>query len=143
VDTLTQLTLHLRLAGGVLVALGVVHAVLPRVLGWGVELAGLSPLNRQVSYVHCGFVGLTCALWGALALSAGPALADPHPVTRALLSGAVVFWGSRLVVQLGLFNPAHARRSGPWLALSVAGTALWSWLTLVWAWALLLQFTAS
>jgi hypothetical protein len=138
-----ELTLHLRLAGAVLVVLGLVHAALPRVLGWGGELAALSALNRQVSYVHCGFVGLTCALWGGLALTAGPELARPHPVTRALLTGAVVFWGSRLVVQLGLFNPAHACRSVPWLVLSVAGTVLWAWLTVVWAWALSLQFTAS
>jgi hypothetical protein len=120
-----------------------VHAALPRALGWATELGGLSLLNRQVSYVHCYFVGLTCALWGLLALTAGAALREPHPVTRGLLVGAVVFWGSRLVVQLGLFNPAHAGTSGRWRAASLAGTALWAYLTAVWGWALVGQFTAA
>jgi hypothetical protein len=140
VAALTDLGLHLHLVGVVLVALGAVHAVLPRALDWGGELAGVSLLHRQVSYVHCFFVGLTCLLWGLLPLSAGDALVEPHPVTRVLLTGAVVFWGARLVVQLGLFNPAHARTSRRWLAASVAGTALWAYLTGVWGWALAGQF---
>ena len=138
--TLTDLHLHLRLVGIVLVGLGVVHAALPRALDWRGELAGLTLLNRQVSYVHCFFIGLTCALWGMLPLTAGPALIEPHPVTRLLLCGAVLFWGARLVVQLGLFNPAHAGSSRNWLAVSVAGTALWAYLAGVWAWALATQF---
>jgi hypothetical protein len=140
---LTRLPLHLQLVGVLLVGLGAVHAVLPRALGWTAELRGLSPLTRQVSYVHCYFVGLTCALWGLLPLTAGAALCEPHPVTRTLLAGAVLFWGSRLVVQVGLFNPGHARSSPRWLAVSVAGTALWTYLTVVWGWALAGQFTAS
>jgi hypothetical protein len=139
---LTQLTTHLHLVGVILVALGAVHAGLPRALGWSGELTGLSPLNRQVSYVHCWFVGLTCLLWGLLPLTAGPALTEPHPVTRVLLAGAVLFWGARLVIQLGVFNPAHALASARWLAVSLAGTALWAYLTGVWAWALAGQLTA-
>ena len=136
----TDLVLHLRLVGLVLVALGAVHVALPRALDWSRDLAPLSPLNRQVSYVHTFFVGLTCVLWGMLPLTAGDALVEPHPVTRVLLVGAVVFWGARLAVQVGLFNPAHARSSRPWLAASVAGTALWAYLTGVWGWALAGQF---
>jgi hypothetical protein len=140
VAAVTDLGLHLHLAGVVLVTLGAVHVGLPRMLGWSHDLAPLSPLNRQVSYVHTFFVGLTCALWGLLPLTAGDALVERHPVTRMLLVGAVVFWGARLAVQLGLFNPAHARRSHRWLAASVGGTVLWAYLTGVWGWALVGQF---
>jgi hypothetical protein len=59
-------------------------------------------------------------------------------VTRIVLTGAVIFWASRLVIQLLVFN-RHARKSVAWCALSVAGTCLWGYLTLVWCCALAVQ----
>jgi hypothetical protein len=129
---------NLTVAGAILVGLGVLHIALPAVLGWHRELAGASPLNREVSYVHCFFIGLACVLWGLLPLSAGRTLLEPAPVTRLVLVGAVAFWASRLVIQLVVFN-RHARRSFAWLALCAAGTVLWLYLTAVWTWTLLAQ----
>jgi hypothetical protein len=130
--------LNLTVAGALLVGLGVLHIALPAVLGWHRELAGVSPLNREVSYVHCFFIGLACVLWGLLPLTAGRLLLQPGPVTRLVLIGAVVFWASRLVIQLAVFN-RHARQSAAWLALSTAGTLLWLYLTAVWTWTLAAQ----
>jgi hypothetical protein len=135
---LPPLTTQLAATGAVLVVLGVVHLVLPRALGWRGQLAALSGLNREVTYVHCYFIGLSCVLWGLLPLVSGPALLTPDPVTRAVLVGAVLFWGSRLVVQVGVFN-RHARESASWCALSIAGTALWLYITGVWVAALAAQ----
>jgi hypothetical protein len=135
---LTDVATHLTLVGPILLVLGLVHVALPRVLAWQHELSGASLLNRQVSYVHCYFIGLVCVLWGLLPLVAGPDLLRPHPVTRLVLVGAVGFWGSRLVIQLGVFN-RHARRSRAWCAVSLAGTALWAYLTAVWSCALATQ----
>lgn len=135
---LTELSTHLTLAGLILLGLGVVHVGLPRVLHWEHELAGASLLNRQVSYVHCFFIGMVCTLWGLLPLTAGAALLRPDPVTRVVLVGAVGFWGSRLVIQLAVFN-GHARRSRAWCVVSLAGTGLWTYLTAVWACALATQ----
>ncbi|HUA28931.1 MAG TPA: hypothetical protein VMC03_08590 [Streptosporangiaceae bacterium] len=132
------LTLNLTAAGTVLVGLGVLHLALPAVLGWRRELAGSSALNREVSYVHCFFIGLACVLWGLLPLTAGRLLLQPGPVTRIVLIGAVTFWASRLVIQLVVFN-RHARKSAAWLALCTAGTVLWFYLTAVWTWTLLAQ----
>jgi hypothetical protein len=132
------LTLNLAVTGALLVGLGVLHIALPAVLGWHSELTGLSPLNREVSYVHCFFIGLACVLWGLLPLTAGHLLVQPGPVTRLVLTGAVAFWASRLVIQLVVFN-RHARQSVAWLALCVAGTVLWLYLTAVWTWTLLAQ----
>jgi hypothetical protein len=129
---------NLTVAGVLLVGLGVLHIALPAVLGWRRELAGASPINREVSYVHCYFVGLACVLWGLLPLTAGSLLVQPGPVTRLVLISAVTFWASRLVIQLVVFN-RHARQSAAWLALSTAGTILWLYLTAVWTWALLAQ----
>lgn len=133
------LSTHLVVVGTVTLALGVVHLALPGTLGWQHDLAAASKLNREVSYVHCYFIGLACVLWGLLPLTAGTALTEPHPVTRLVLLGAVVFWASRLVMQLAVFN-RHARSSRSWLVVSVAGTALWIYLVAVWSWALVAQW---
>ena len=133
---MSLLALNLTVTGVLLVGLGVLHIALPAVLGWHRELAGASPVNREVSYVHCYFIGLACVLWGLLPLTAGSLLAQPGPITRLVLIGAVIFWASRLVSQLAVFN-RHARQSVAWLALSTAGTILWLYLTAVWTWTLL------
>lgn len=135
---MTELSLHLTVVGVLLLGLAVVHVGLPRLLAWDHDLANMTPLNREVSYVHCYFVGLACLLWGLLPLTAGDALQEPDPVTRLVLLGAVGFWGSRLVIQVAVFN-RHARDSATWRALSIAGTGLWAYLTLVWVWALTTQ----
>jgi hypothetical protein len=132
------LALNLTVAGVLLVGLGALHGALPAVLGWHRELAGASPLHREVSYVHCFFIGLACVLWGLLPLTAGSQLLRPSPVTRLVLIGAVAFWASRLIIQLAVFN-RHARTSVAWLALSTAATTLWLYLTAVWTWALIAQ----
>ncbi len=135
---LSLLTLNLTVAGALLVGLGALHIALPTLLGWHRELAGASRLNREVSYVHCFFIGLACVLWGLLPLTAGSQLLQPSPVTRLVLIGAVTFWASRLIIQLAVFN-RHARTSAAWLALSTAGTILWLYLTAVWTCTLIAQ----
>jgi hypothetical protein len=126
------------IAGVLLLGLAALHVALPWALQWRGELAGASSLNREVSYVHCFFIGLACLLWGLLPLTAGQSLLEPSPVTRLVLIGAVVFWASRLVIQLLVFN-RHARESMPWCAVSIIGTGLWLYLTVVWSWALMAQ----
>jgi len=132
------MTLNLTIAGVLLVALGALHIALPTVLGWHRELAGASRLNREVSYVHCYFIGLACLLWGLLPLTAASQLLQPGPVTRPVLIGAVIFWASRLIIQLAVFN-RHARRSAAWLVLCTSGTVLWLYLTAVWTCTLIAQ----
>jgi hypothetical protein len=135
---MNYLPLNLTIAGMLLLGLGILHIALPGVLQWNRELAGASPLNREVSYVHCFFIGLACLLWGLLPLTAGRSLLQPSPVARLVLIGAVVFWASRLAIQLLVFN-RHARESPSWCALSIVGTGLWLYLTAVWTLALITQ----
>ncbi|MFI4982790.1 MAG: hypothetical protein ACHQIO_20760, partial [Nevskiales bacterium] len=76
---MNYLPLNLTIAGVLLLGLGILHVALPVVLQWNRELAGASPLNREVSYVHCFFIGLACLLWGLLPLTAGRSLLQPSP----------------------------------------------------------------
>ncbi len=111
-------------------SLGVLHAALPVLLRWNRELAAASMINREVSYVHCFFIGLACALPGPAAPDR-LAAAHPKPGHPPRTTGAVIFWACRLVMQLAVFNH-HARESATWCALSIAGTAFWFYLTAVW-----------
>ena len=86
---MTYLELNLTITGVLLVSLGVLHVALPALLRWNRDLAAASLINREVSYVHCFFIGLACALWGLLPLTAWPLL-TPSPVTRLVLTGAVI-----------------------------------------------------
>jgi hypothetical protein len=135
---MTYLELNLTIAGALLVGLGALHAVLPLILRWDRELAAASRINREVSYVHCFFIGLACVLWGLLPLTAGRLLLTPGPVTHLVLTGAIIFWACRLVIQLVVFNH-HARESATWRTLSIVGTALSVYLTAIWTWALFAQ----
>jgi hypothetical protein len=135
---MSVLSVNLTIVGVTTMGLGLLHIALPHGLRWRRELAGATTLNREVSYVHCFFIGLACLLWGLLPLTAGRTLLEPNPVTRLVLIGAVTFWSSRFIIQLVVFNH-HARESPAWRTLSFAGTALWLYLAVVWAWALATQ----
>ena len=87
-------------------------------------------MNPGIAYALGAYL-----LWGLLPLTAGQSLLEPSPVTRLVLTGAVIFWASRLVIQLLVFN-RHARESPSWRALSIAGTGFWLYLTAVWSLAL-------
>lgn len=82
---LFSLTGQLRLIGLALIVMGLVHTVLPRVLGWPGDLRASSLLTRQVSYAHLVFIALTCALLGTLPLAFAPDLLTGAPLPTFLL----------------------------------------------------------
>ncbi|MDH6109432.1 hypothetical protein P3T36_000203 [Kitasatospora sp. MAP12-15] len=134
---LLTLDTQLRLVGAALVGMGAFHAVLPRLVDWPADLARSSLLTRQVSYVHLFFIALTCVLLGLLPLFLAPALLAGTPLGTALLAGQTLFWGTRWLFEFAVFSPRIWRgdrfRTAGHLALSV----LWTWVTAVFATALL------
>ena len=130
---LLALTWQLRLVGLALVGMGLLHAVLPRVLGWPGDLRGSSLLTRQVSYAHLFFIGLTCVLLGVLPRAFAPELLSGAPLPTVVLCGQTLFWGLRWVMQFAYFSPGlwrgHRLRTAGHVALSV----LWTWVTGVFA----------
>jgi hypothetical protein len=136
VSLLSDLPLQLRLAGALLLCVGASHVVLPRAMGWKAELQAVSLMTRQVSYVHTYFIGLMCALFGLAATCLPHDLLARDPLAAPLLAAAVVVWGSRLVVQLFVFDAALWRGRAFTVAGHVAFVALWTYQTLVFSWAL-------
>lgn len=131
-----DVAVHLRIAGTLLLGVAAAHLVLPRALGWSTELKGVSLTTRQVSYVHTYFIGLLCGLFGLAATMLAHDLLVPDRLATAVLIGALAVWGSRLLVQLCVFDPVLWRGSTLTVLGHVAFVVLWSYETSVFAWAL-------
>ncbi|MGW6984041.1 hypothetical protein ACWGE1_32145 [Streptomyces sp. NPDC054932] len=136
-NDLLTLEAQLRLVGLALTAMGAFHIVLPRLVGWPTDLAATSLLTRQVSYAHLFFIGLTCVLFGLLPLCYAPVLLARTSLGTALLAGQTLFWGIRWGFQFLYFSPALWRGDRFRTAGHVALSLLWTWVTAVFACALL------
>ena len=136
--TSTTLTNLLIFAGvchfGILLA----SALVPRVLDWRRELAQVSPLSRHVVWTHGVFIVLTIIAFGLITVANAPVLAAGSALARWFCSFVAVFWLSRLVVQLFLFD-ARPYLKTPLLTLGYHGlTVVFAYLGTVYAWAALL-----
>jgi len=89
---------QLRIIGGMLVLLALLHAGFPRYFNWPNDLRPLSPINRQMMYVHTLFVAFVVLLMGTLCLGFAGELMHTH-LGRVVALGLGVFWLLRLLVQ--------------------------------------------
>jgi hypothetical protein len=137
VPPLSDPAVHLRLVGLLLVADGLAHLVLPWALGWPSGLAHLPLISRQVIYVHTYFIGLACVLFGLLATLAHAELLAGGTLARAVLAGAVVFWGSRLVAQLLVFDASLWRGRRSTVLGHLGFVVMWTYVSVAFAWPLL------
>jgi hypothetical protein len=116
----------LRIAGGGLLLLAVLHLPISRRLRWNEESARMSLLNASVFRVHNLFICLVLVATGL------PCLFDPHVLiepSRAAAWGAwslCAFWSMRLWCQW-LVYPASLWRG------KRLETALHAWCSVVWA----------
>lgn len=131
----TTLTTLLVLAGvchfGILLA----SALVPRVLDWRGELARVSPLSRHVVWTHGVFIVLTIVAFGVITVANAGTLAAGSTLARWFCGFVAVFWLSRLVVQLFLFD-ARPYLKTAFLKLGYHGlTVVFTYLGAVYAWA--------
>jgi hypothetical protein len=71
--------IHLKVAGALLLALGLAHSLFGRYFKWEKELAQVSLLTRQMFLVHCLFISLSVVLIGVCSLFYTNALLDREP----------------------------------------------------------------
>lgn len=98
------LELALRIAGGSLLVLSVLHVALWRTLDWSREAGRMTALNARVFFVHTFFIAFVLFALGALSLVRPDLLSTPSELARLLLAGIVTFWVARLVVQPLVFD---------------------------------------
>ena len=112
-------------------------ALVPRVLDWNRELARVSPLSRHLIWTHGVFIVLTIVAFGAISVANAETLSAGSALARWFCGFVAVFWLSRLVVQLFLFD-ARPYLTNAVLKLGYHGlTAVFAYLGFVYAWAAL------
>lgn len=104
----------------------------PRVLRWKEQLSMLTPLCRQVIWVHGVFVAAMIASFGVMTIAWSDRIAaGREPLLTALMGG---FWLLRLIFQLAYFDPRHWPRGGWVMPARYALTALFTfWATVYFA----------
>jgi hypothetical protein len=137
-----SLAVHLQVAGTALILLALLHSAFPRRFNWREETARLSPLNRQIFFVHSFFIAVTLALFGVLSFVIARSLAAPSAVSRTVLGGFVVFWLLRLLTQLFVYDASLWRGDRFKTAVHVLFAAFWTYLVSVYGTALWIQTAA-
>jgi hypothetical protein len=131
------LRIHIQIVGVLLLALGTAHVFFGRYFGWKQELASLSLLTRQVFIVHCFFIALLLVLLGICSLFYTDTLLAPNALSRVLLVGLVVFWLSRLLVQLFIYDSRIWRGRQFYTAMHIAFSLMWTYFVATYSAALL------
>jgi hypothetical protein len=131
-----MLTTHLQIVGALLMLLGLSHVFFNDYFGWSVELAGVSLLTRKVFFVHTFFIAMTVTMMDLFSLACARLLVEPQPLSRAVLAGMAVFWGSRLVTQFTAYESAIWKGDRFRTGMHVAFSVLWVYVTATYALAL-------
>ena len=126
-----NLEVHLRMAGGLLLARAALHASFPRRFHWDEELPRLSLMNRQMFVVHSFFIALAVGLMGALGLFFADALLEKTRLGKLVLAGLTIFWSARLITQLFVYDSRLWRGNRFHTRVHVAFTCLWLYLIVV------------
>lgn len=131
-----NLDFHLKLAGALLVALGVAHSAFGRYFKWDQQLAALPLLTRQIFLVHCFFISLSVILIGAGTLFFTRALLGSGILSRVVLTGMLVFWIARSIVQFFAYDSAIWRGNRFYTFMHVVFCIFWTYVVLTYGAAL-------
>jgi hypothetical protein len=124
----------LKIAGVILVGLAVLHAFFPTYFKWKDELRTITPLTRQIHYIHTFFIALIVLLNGLLYLTSTTELLTTALGHRISL-GFSVFWACRLFLQFFGYSSSLWRGKLFETAMHVLFSLLWLFLTLVFGFA--------
>ena len=126
---------HLIFVGGVLhFGILIASALVPQVLDWKSTLNQLSPLFRQLVWVHGIFIVLVIIGFGVLSLCFANEIAAGTPLARGISALIAIFWGARLVVQFFVFD-ASAYLTNRFLKVGYHSlTVAFVYLTITYAW---------
>jgi hypothetical protein len=128
--------LHLKIVGAFLITLGLAHSAFGRYFKWKSELAPLSLLTRQIFQVHGFFIALVVGMIGVCSAFFTNALLEAGALSRVVLSGFVIFWLSRLVIQFFVYDPNIWRGRRFYTIMHVAFSTLWVYVVLTYSAAL-------
>ena len=124
----------LRGVGAIQIVVSGANAVLPGKLRYGEELSRVSPIIRQIFYVHHIYIAGTVLALGLVCLLAPEWLLGRDAASVAMRLFIAVFWTARIPIQIFYYDPAVKQEnralSGLFLlALSCVSITAW---TAVW-----------
>jgi hypothetical protein len=93
------------------IAVAVGSLAIPRQLGWRRELAGTSPLIRQMFWVYAGYILGTNLAFGLLSALAPDSLLDRSPLAAVVCTFIGLYWFTRVVIQWTYFDLSELPRS--------------------------------
>ena len=120
----------IKVAGILMIALALLHAVFPRYFKWKEELRSITLLTRQIHYIHTLFIALTVLLIGILSVSSASELLHTD-LGRKVSLGIFIFWLCRLFVQFFGYSASHWKGKSMETAIHIAFSLLWVFLTTV------------
>ena len=122
--------IHLKIVGALLIALSLMHIVIPKYFKWEQELASLSLITKQILYVHTFFIAFIVLLMGLLCLSYSYELVY-DPFGRIVSLGLFGFWLIRLIFQFFVYSPKVWRGKRFETVMHVTFSIGWLYFTVV------------
>lgn len=120
--------LQLKIIGGLLIVLALVHIIFPKYFHWEKELSLLSLINKQMMQVHTLFIALTLLLMGLLCLTSSNELITTILGKRISL-GFGIFWGVRLFIQFFGYSTKLWKGKTFETTIHILFSLLWFYLT--------------
>jgi hypothetical protein len=99
----------LWVAGLIQLAMVGANFYLPRKLKYRENLAGVTPMFRQIFIVHAAYIVGVVFLFAVLTLAFGAELAGGHGLGRFLAAAICLFWFCRVPLQLFYYDAALRR----------------------------------
>ena len=96
--------IHLRIVGSLLIALSLMHIIIPKYFKWEQELTSLTLITKQILYVHTFFIAFIVLLMGLLCIAYSHELIY-DPFGRVITAGLCGFWLTRLIFQFLVYSP--------------------------------------
>lgn len=122
--------IYLKIAGIILIILGIVHIAFPKRFNWKDELGPLSLINKQMMVVHTFFIALTVFMMGVLSLFYSAELVNT-PFGRVISLGFAIFWFIRLVFQFFVYSKELWKGKTFETLMHIIFTLTWIYLTVI------------
>jgi hypothetical protein len=116
--------IHIKIVGSLLIALSLMHVIIPKYFKWEHELTSLSLITKQILYVHTFFIGFVVLLMGLLCISYSHELLY-EPFGRVISLGLFGFWLTRLIFQFFVYSPKVWRGKRFETAMHILFSFLW------------------
>ena len=122
--------IQLKIIGGLLIILSLIHIIFPRYFNWAIELKSLSLMNRQMMTFHTLFIALTVFLIGLLCLSSAKELIET-PLGHKIALGLGIFWTIRLIIQFFGYSSALWRGKTFETVVHILFSFFWAYLSFI------------